>query len=281
MLLRFLLSLAGVLYPLRNNFLLGLERLTFYSTAPLKQTLGLARSLVTYWRPGRQKPLQALYRRFVGPGDLVFDIGAHMGDRTAAFAALGARVVAAEPNPHVMRWLRKLVAGHGDIVFLPLAVGSRPGRADLALSYRTPTVSSLASRWRETLKQEAPGFRNVRWERTLSVPVTTLDELIVRYGKPAFCKIDVEGFEAEVLAGLSCPIQALSFEFVAGTLDQALLCLAELERLGNYEFNAISGENRTFIHPCWQSHNQIRGWIVDGADGIPSGDIYARANIAK
>ena len=45
------------------------------------------------------------------------------------------------------------------------------------------------------------------------VPVTTLDALIERHGVPSFVKVDAEGFEEEVLQGLSRSIKALSFEF--------------------------------------------------------------------
>jgi len=242
----------------------------------LKRSLGLARSLIIYRRPGRQKSLRALYRPLVKEGDLVFDLGAHLGDRTVAFVALGARVVAVEPNPDMMRWLRRLVFSREQIVFLAEAVGSRPGQAEMGLSYGTPTVSSLSSDWRTTLKNHAPGFRNVQWEQRITVPVTTLDEMVARFGVPDFCKIDVEGFEADVLAGLTCPIAALSFEFVSGALAQALRCLAELERLGKYEFNAIAGERRRLLWSSWQSPEQIRRWLAEGAGGIASGDIYAR-----
>jgi len=242
----------------------------------LKRILGLARSLVIYQRPGRQKPLQALYSQFVNSGDLVFDLGAHLGDRTVAFAALGTTVVAVEPNPDMMRWLHRLVSHKERVVFLAKAVGSQPGTAEMALSYRNPTVSSLAAGWRETLKARAPGFQKIQWERTITVVVITLDEMIARYGVPDFCKIDVEGFEPEVLAGLTCPIPALSFEFVSGALDQAILCITELEQLGEYEFNAIEGEQRSFLWPAWQSADQIRRWLESGASSIASGDLYAR-----
>jgi len=242
----------------------------------LNRSLGLLRSLVVYRRPGRQRSLRRLYREFIRPGDLVFDIGAHLGDRSTAFAALGARVVALEPQPRLLRWLQRMTRYKPEIVCLPLAVGRAPGNAELALSLRNPTVASLDSRWREHLRTTSPGFRHVRWEDSVTVTVITLDELIRRYGQPNFCKIDVEGFEVEVLAGLSQPLPALSFEFVNGTLDQALRCLEELVRLGHHEFNAIAGEQRRFIWSSWQSPESLRQWLDAGADGIASGDIYAR-----
>ncbi|WP_152207955.1 FkbM family methyltransferase [Marinobacter changyiensis] len=242
----------------------------------LNRGLGLLQSFVIYRRPGRQRSLRQLYSEFIHPGDLVYDIGAHLGDRSSAFAALGARVVALEPQPQLLRWLRWLTRHQPGVVCLPLAVGRAPGNAELALSLRNPAVASLDSRWRQHLGTSNPGFRHVRWEDSVVVSVTTLDELIRQFGQPSFCKIDVEGFEVEVLAGLSHPLPALSFEFVNGTLDQALLCLEELERLGRHEFNVIVGEQRRFIWRSWQDPGSLRQWLDAGADGIASGDIYAR-----
>ena len=242
----------------------------------LNRGLGLLRSLVIYRRPGRQRSLRRLYRDFIRPGDLVFDIGAHLGDRSSAFAALGARVVALEPQPQLLHWLRRLTRHHPGIECLPLAVGRAPGNAELALSRRNPTVASLDSRWREHLRTTTAGFRHVHWEDSVTVTVTTMDELIRQYGRPGFCKIDVEGFEVEVLAGLGQPLPALSYEFVNGTLEQAVKCVDELERLGRYEFNVIAGEQRRFMWSSWQDPEALRQWLDTGADGIASGDIYAR-----
>jgi FkbM family methyltransferase len=238
--------------------------------------LGLVRSLIVYWRPGRQGGLRRLYRPFVDPGDLVFDVGAHLGDRSAAFRSLGARVVALEPQPEVRRWLEQLVGRRSGVTVRAEAVGRSVGTAQLAVSRRTPTVSTLAHGWRATLGDANPTFQGVRWEETVEVAVTTLDALIEQYGVPRFCKIDVEGYEAEVLAGLTRPVPALSVEFVAGTLAGTVSCVRRLEELGLYEFNAIPGEEREFVFDRWQTAEKMVAWLSAGAAGASSGDIYAR-----
>jgi FkbM family methyltransferase len=238
--------------------------------------LGILRSLVVYWRPGRQRALRRLYRPYVPRDALVFDVGAHLGDRTRAFADLGARVVALEPQPRLHAWLRRLVGSRPGVTLRGEAVGSEPGEAELALSRRTPTVSTLSRVWRTELGDRNPSFRDVTWDDTIRVRVVTLDMLIGEYGLPDFCKIDVEGFEAEVLSGLSRPLPALSLEFVAGALDIALACVRRLAELGQYEFNAIRGEERRYRFSGWLASGAMVDWLERGAEGLPSGDIYAR-----
>ena len=240
----------------------------------LSSSIGLARSLVVYWRPGRQRSLKRLYRPFIQPGDIAFDIGAHLGDRSAAFQGLGARVIALEPQPELAKWFQRIVK-HPTVTLLPLAAGPEPGFADIAISTRHPTLSTLAIEWRDQIGERNASFRQVRWEQQLRVPITTLDQLIEQYGEPSFIKVDVEGYEAEVLAGLSQPVAALSIEFVAGALEVGHACVAQLKALGDYRFNAIAGEQRYFHWPTWQTPAAIIQWFDMGADGLPSGDLYA------
>lgn len=242
----------------------------------MDELVGLVRSLFVYWRPGRQRGLRALYAPFVGPGSLVFDVGAHLGDRTVAFAGLGARVIALEPQPGIARWLRRIVGRKEGVVVLEEAVGARSGTASLAVSRRTPTVSTLSSGWRARMVERNVGFAGVRWEEEVEVPVTTLDALVARFGKPEFCKLDIEGHEAEALAGLTHPIPALSFEFVRGGMDVPRACVDRLVALGPYRFNAVAREERRFRFEPWLRAEELRAWMDGGADGLPFGDIYAR-----
>jgi FkbM family methyltransferase len=249
--------------------------------AKLRRAAGLLRSLWLYRRPGRQQPLREFYRAWIEPGAVVFDVGAHVGDRSLAFAALGARVIAVEPQPHLASFLRRTVARDPRITVVEAALGARNGRAKMAISRLTPTVSSLDETWTTAVARHNAGFARVRWDEHAWVEMTTLDELIARYGEPAFCKIDVEGFEREVLAGLSRPIRTLSLEFVHGALGSACACLERLQQLGDYEFNATAAEGRAMLWGEWLSDVAVRHWLEEGADGLASGDLHARLQGAR
>lgn len=240
------------------------------------EILGLLRSLAVYWRPGRQPALRRLYATFVRPGSLVFDVGAHLGDRTAAFSSLGARVIALEPQPRVAVWLRFLVGRRSGVEIVQAAVGPSEGTAHLAMSRRTPTVSTVSRLWRDQMPERNPGFEGVRWEDEIEVPMTTLDALVDRFGLPDFCKLDIEGYEAEALGGLSRAVPALSVEFVRGGLEVAEACVTRLETLGRYEYNAVAGEDRSFVFDGWLTADEARAWLGEGAGDLPFGDLYAR-----
>jgi FkbM family methyltransferase len=237
---------------------------------------GLLRSILMYHAiPFRRRQLTRFYAQFIHPGDLCFDIGAHVGSRLRAWLPLGARIIAVEPQPQCMRLLRRWYGHHSRITLIEQAVGAMPGMAELFISPRTPTVTSLSLTWIEKI-QSSHGFEQVRWEYAVSVPVITLDQLIAAHGLPAFCKIDVEGYELEVLKGLSQPIPVLSFEYLPADLNPARRCIAHLAALGNYRFNGSVGEAQRLHSTVWLDADQMLAWLDGRAQTHRSGDIYAR-----
>jgi FkbM family methyltransferase len=240
----------------------------------LRTARGVMRSLgIYYGHRRRAAAMEELYGEFVQAGDLVFDVGAHVGDRVAAFRRLGARVVAIEPQPALVFTLKLLYGRDRDVSIIAHAVGRSPGAIELMVNLDNPTVST-ASNALVHAAHDAPGWREQNWEKSIRVPLTTLDALIAEHGTPSFIKIDVEGFEAEALAGLSRPVPALSFEFTTIQRDVAHECITRCAALGYTRYNAAVGETQEL--GAWRSAADVATWL----DALPheanSGDIYVR-----
>ncbi|SCG61242.1 methyltransferase, FkbM family [Micromonospora humi] len=246
----------------------------------LARAWGITRSLAIYHgQPAKHRRARELYGQFLSPGDLGFDIGAHVGGRVRTWRRLGARVVAVEPQPDCLRVLRLAFGRDAGVAIEPTAVGARPGQARLELSSATPTVSTMSSTWIDSVTAD-PSFAGVRWDRSVEVPVVTLDDLVARHGVPAFCKVDVEGFEVDVLAGLSRPVRALSFEYLPPAHDAALAALDLVERLGagagGYRYNYSPVETMRFAADEWLDAAGLVRLLETYRPAGRSGDVYAR-----
>lgn len=242
----------------------------------LRTVRGIVRSLRIYYGNRQRGPaMDRLYGQFVQPGDLVFDIGAHVGDRIAAFRRLQARIMAVEPQPALVKTLQLFYGRDPKVTIEAAAVGRKPGVIELNLNLDNPTVSTTSADF-IAAAANAPGWQDQTWRKRILVPLTTIDALIARYGVPVFIKIDVEGYEAEALAGLGQPVQALSFEFTLIQRDIARACVERCVALGYTRFNAVLGESQRFEHVDWIDANAIARWL----DALPpeanSGDVYAR-----
>ncbi len=242
-------------------------------TTPRAAAIG--RSLRLYHGdPERLDRMAAFYSGFVPQGGLAFDIGAHVGDRTRAFRRLGARVVAVEPQPDVYRALRLVHGRDAGVALEQTALGDEVGEMRLQVNLANPTVSTLSQAFVAAAKG-APGWEGQEWSGEIDVPVTTLDALIARHGVPNFTKIDVEGFEHVVLAGLSRPLPALSFEVTTIHRQVGLDTVDRLAALGTYAFAMSLGESFA-LDTGWIPALQMRAHLAALPHAANSGDIYAR-----
>jgi FkbM family methyltransferase len=234
----------------------------------------LRRSLdVYYGDTARDAAMDALYGRFLKFGDLAFDIGAHVGDRTGSFRRLGARVVALEPQPLCARIVRAIYGGDSGVTLREAACGEFSGTVTLRVNSANPTVSTASTEF-VAAADGAGGWEGQVWDSMIEVPCTTLNALIAEHGMPAFSKIDVEGFEAIVLSGLSQPLPALSFEFTTIQRDVALACLARLSALGSYRFDVALGESQTMTFNRWVASDVMASHIAGLPHAANSGDVY-------
>ncbi len=242
---------------------------------PKGSAAALSRSLRVYHgHPARNAAMDALYERFLKPGALAFDIGAHVGDRISSFRRLGARVVALEPQPGPARVLRLIHGRDPGVTLLAAAAGDQEGTVTFHVNTANPTVSTVSSAFVEAA-DGAGGWEGQVWDETISVPCTTLDRLIAQHGLPAFIKIDVEGFEHRVLAGLTKPVVALSFEFTTIAREVAQACLDRLAALGPYLFDVALGESQTFTFGAPVDHAAMAAHLNALPHDANSGDVYA------
>lgn len=273
-------GLAGAaLLALTGSFTADLIRLWRQGASRGKSysaQLGLWRSLVVYYgQPWRTIALRRFHDRLIRPGDRVFDIGAHVGHRSRAMARAGARVIAVEPQPLFADFLsRRVVDDH--ITLERVAVGATCTTVTLQISARHPTVSTASRAWVNTVGQ-SPGFRHVRWASQVDVAQTTLAALIARHGVPAFCKIDVEGLEADILAGLDQALALVAFECLPAAREIGLACIDRLEALADdYHYNWVIGEQHRWARRDWLSAADMQG-VIRALPAAGRGiDIYAR-----
>lgn len=255
--------------------------MTMLATAKrISITTGLYRPARWLNRRIRPRLLQALrndikfYSSLLSRGALCFDVGANIGDKSEALLQAGARVVAFEPNPLVTPELQARCGHYRDWTFVATAIGS--GAAISTLHVRESHGSSgLAIEW--------PG--NVL--TTYNVPVVTLDCAIKCFGSPSYCKIDVEGWELEVLEGLTQPIPLISFEFHLNDRDisKTKKCLAKLIRFGPSHVNITPAESSVFHLKEWIPLTEFLAWfpgdLKDTLPGYPYGDIFIKNDVTE
>jgi FkbM family methyltransferase len=235
----------------------------------------LRRSLDVYYGDSvRDAAMDGLYGRFIRPGDLAIDVGSHVGDRIASFRRLGAQVVALEPQPDCARVMRAIHGSDRQVTLIEGACGAREGFLTLHVNSANPTVTTASSEFMRAAAG-ARGWEGQSWDRRIEVPVTTLDALIATHGAPAFVKIDVEGYEHEVLLGLSEPLAALSFEFTTIQRDVSRRCLSRLASLGDYRFNVSLGESHALTFEDWVTAKEMDRHVASLRHEANSGDVYA------
>lgn len=221
----------------------------------------------------RQIPAKmSFYGQFIRPGALCFDVGANIGNRTEVFLKLGARVVAVEPQKDCARMLR--IRFGKKITLINKALGDAV-KTGVLFKSDSSEISSMSRDWIDAVSKSR--FSTRKWDRRESVSMATLDSLISLYGLPDFCKIDVEGFEREVLSGLSKPIPCLSFEYtIPERLDSIGNCFHELQRIGEFECNYTTGESMELVLSHWISPGEMMTTMERISKETLFGDIYVR-----
>ena len=220
----------------------------------------------------RRKTLN-FYANFVRRGNLAFDIGANVGSYSEVFCELGAKVVAVEPNPECCQNLRRLA--HVCPVYVEnCAAGDLPGKATLHICDYSG-LSTLTNDWYEASLQ-SPHNRDAKWTGTLEVEIVTLDQLAGRYGVPDFVKIDAEGYDDQVLRGMSFRPPTLQFEFNRWLPAVAMRCFDAPALASGYEFNYVRGLEMQLACERWLRGDELRAQLDALTRNEWNGDVLAR-----
>lgn len=214
------------------------------------------------------------YSNYVIKGNLCFDIGANIGNRTDIFLSLGATVVVVEPNPNLVNVLRAKYKNENKVIIVNKALGAKNGSGKLFLC-EADTLSSMSKEWIDRTI-ESGRFCNYCWDKSINIDITTMDDLVGIYGYPEFCKIDVEGYEYQVIKGLSRQIQTISFEFTPERIDTAFSCIKHLNKLGCYKYNYSLGESMQLELNEWVNAELICEALKCFEDTKVFGDVYAK-----
>lgn len=195
---------------------------------------------------------------------LIFDVGAYLGEKTAQYVKAGAKVVCFEPNPASAAKIEKRF--DSCVTVVRKAMGRKPGRTQLLICSKAPAISTCLPQWK------MGRFRGYEWDRTVDVEVTTLDEAIAEYGMPNFAKIDVEGYELDVLHGLSAMIPSLSVEYAAEFRKATRQCVMRLAELGYRWYGLSRGKDPNVMGPFNLRQAQK---LLGALKELDWGDLYA------
>lgn len=212
----------------------------------------------------RRRSRRQFYSSFIREADLVFDVGANLGNYAEAFLEVGATVVAIEPDPRNVKILRKRL--HKAVCIEECALGRNEGTAQLRIADRDD-VSTLSEDWAR--KAQA------HWQGTVPVQVCTLDSLARRHGIPKYVKVDAEGYDAEVLRGMSFAPPMVSFEFQPVDMGIAQECI---KLLRGRSFNFVIEERAQFELDHWVNAGEMLAVLARCCNSVAYGDVFAKSD---
>jgi FkbM family methyltransferase len=227
-----------------------------------------------------EKENKALLRRkklfsdYIQEGDLCFDVGANIGNRVGPLLDIGARVVAVEPQKSCYDIL---ASKFGNKIILVTKGLSNTEEVKKFYIADDPTISSFSEEWIGAVK--ADRFKDSNWNKVVEIEMTTLDKLIAQYGVPVFIKIDVEGYEVEVLKGLHSPIKLISFEYtVPEQTAKVIDCIIHIQNANNnIECNYSVEESMELALESWLTVDQMKEYVLSKQFiDTGFGDVYVR-----
>jgi len=195
---------------------------------------------------------------------LLFDIGANRGDAVVAGLQRGFnKIIALEPAPKMFFMLHNNFRDDERVIPLKFAVSDSNNEKIEFYECVEDGLSTIEKSW---LTGEGALYKGKEF-RTIKAVTCTIDKLVEKYGNPDLVKIDVEGAESQVFAGMTCKPKQLCFEWSLFTLDQHLEQLKRLRDVNGYTEFALQYITDHLIEPLlyrpMSMIDSLPQWIED------------------
>ena len=191
---------------------------------------------------------------------LVFDIGSNLGNTVKIFTEVAEQVIAFEPNPILINRLKTMFKNK-NVVIDNRGLSTEIGVKIFNISY-ADSVSTFSQDWINNSR-----FSNkVKWDYPTEVQTTTLDSVIDEYGIPDYVKIDVEGYEYEVLLSLTkfLPYTLFAFEWAEEMKDKIYLTIEHVYNLGYKTFGYTEEDEVLFNEQInWIEYEDFKNQIEE------------------
>jgi FkbM family methyltransferase len=185
---------------------------------------------------------------------LVIDIGANVGNTVEEFLNSSEQVICFEPNPALVSHLKNrffkrpvVVDGRG--------VSNHRGKQIFKIS-NTNTISTFSEDWINNSR-----FTDLYdWKREVEVETITMDDIIDEYGIPDYIKLDIEGYEYEVLTSFSklLPNTVFAFEWAEEQKNKINLIINHLTNLGYNQFSYTEADSIKLDEDIdWKSYHDF------------------------
>ena len=203
----------------------------------------------------KQTPLKneiSFLKTFLNKKSIIFDIGANHGDKTEAFQKLGKLVIAFEPDKTNLDFLNFRFHNNSKVIVVNKALSNEISRTTFYVNNHGSGLNTIDKK-----RQEEANFKI-----SYMVKTTTIDQMINKFGKPDFVKIDVEGHELKVLMGLSQKIDTIVFEAnFTESRKYTIGCIEHIYSLSSsYLFNY--GFDTGLENNQWMTKEEIKAFLL-------------------
>lgn len=205
------------------------------------------------------------FKQLISKSTLIFDIGSNIGIYTSIFLKYSSKVISVEPQESLCLLQKKLFKKeiqNERLIIEHIAIDSKNQIVELHINSKDVLSSTSKKYQTEVIPKEFSFTENIKTE---AVQAKNIDSLILKYGKPNYIKIDIEGSEKKAIMGLNHQIPLISFECNIPYFKKEMFeILKKLSTLGEYEYNFLKHKEFVFYSDL-KSENEIKSLVQNGS----------------